>query len=267
MSILQSFILGIVQGITEFLPVSSSGHLVVIPWLFGWSDPGVTFDAVLHLGTIVALLAVFWRDIIRLVVGWFRSIFQRGQDNPDGRLAWLLVLSAIPAALLGFLLNDFFESLFGTPRLVALLLLVTAAILWVCEIVGKRQRSLTTLNWLDALLMGVAQGIAIAPGISRSGATMATGLARGLKREDSARFSFLMAIPVIIGAAGFKLLKASLDTAQVASLLVGFAAAAVAGYLVIRAFLGFVRSHSLKPFAIYCVVVGVAVFILTFIKV
>ncbi|MCE5259310.1 MAG: undecaprenyl-diphosphatase UppP [Chloroflexi bacterium] len=266
MNFLQALVLGIIQGLTEFLPVSSSGHLVVVPWLLGWPQPDVMFDAMLHLGTVVALLVAFWRDIIKLIVGWFNSIFKRGQPTLEGRLAWLLILSAVPAAILGFLFNDLFESLFGTPRLVAILLLVTAFILWVSEKLSKRERTLESLTWVDALLMGMAQGIAIAPGISRSGATLASGLIRGLKREDTARFSFLMAIPVIIGASGYKLLDASITSSQLGILLVGFLAALISGFLVIRAFLNFVRGHSLKPFAWYCACAGVAALVLSLVK-
>jgi len=266
MNMLQALILGIIQGLTEFLPVSSSGHLVIVPWLLGWSQPSVMFDAVLHLGTVVAILAVFWRDIIRIIGGWFSSIFKRGPLSTEGRLAWLLILSAVPAAILGFLLNNLFESLFGTPPLVAVLLLVTALILWLSEKISKRERTLESLTWLDALLMGVAQGLAIAPCISRSGATLATGLVRGLKREDAARFSFLMAIPVIIGAAGFKLLHATVTSGELSLLLIGFLAALVSGFLVIRAFLKFIRSHSLVPFAVYCVLIGIVTLVLTLVR-
>jgi undecaprenyl-diphosphatase len=265
MTILQAFVLGVLQGLTEFLPVSSSGHLVVVPWLLRWAAPGVTFDAVLHLATVVAIVLVFWRDLIRMVSGWFRFVFRR-QPSVEGRLAWLLILSAFPAAILGYLLNDLFDALFGTPRLVAVFLMITAVILWTCELISRRTRSLERLTWRDALLMGLAQGIAIAPGISRSGATLSVGMLCGLRREEAARFSFLMAIPVIVGATVFKLTDAPLVADQAVLLGIGFGAALAAGYLVIRAFINYLRSHSLRPFAVYCAVLGVMTLVITFIR-
>jgi len=265
MNLWQAIILGIIQGVTEFLPVSSSGHLVILPWLFGWQQPSVLFDVVLHLGTAVAIIVTFWRDIIEMIVGWFGSIFKH-ESTPAGRLAWLLLLSAVPGGILGVFLNDWFEALFGTPRLVAALLLVTAFILWLSEKLAKRQRTLAHLNWVDALTMGVAQGIAIAPGISRSGATLAAGMFRGLKREEAARFSFLMDIPVIVGAAGFKLVDVSSVDVPLGLLLAGFVTALVSGYLVIRVFINFVRNHSLRPFAWYCALFGITVLAISLVK-
>jgi len=265
MSFIQALVLGILQGLTEFLPVSSSAHLVLVPWILGWSEPEVTFDIVLHFGTVLAIAAVFWRDIIRLLVGFVNALLRPRDLTTDGRLALLLILSAIPAAFMGVVLNDFFEALFGSPRLVAVLLFVTGLILWFSERFATRRRALAALTWKDALVMGLAQGIAIAPGISRSGATLAAGLLRGLRREDTARFAFLMSVPVIVGAAGYKVLKTPLQDLQVGLLAVGLSSAAVVGYLVIRAFLGYVRNRSLKPFALYCTIAGTIAFALSFI--
>ncbi|NLV73660.1 MAG: undecaprenyl-diphosphatase UppP [Chloroflexi bacterium] len=253
MSVLQVLVLGILQGLTEFLPISSSGHLVLVPWLLGWPNPSITMDLVLHFGTVVAIIAAFWRDLLAIVTGWFKAVFLR-QPNQNGRMGWLLILATVPAAVLGFLLNDWFETLFGTPLLVACLLIVTAVLLMVCGRLGKRERSLAQLTWRDALAMGVAQGLAIAPGISRSGATISMGLVRGLDRPSAARFSFLMAIPIIVGAAAYKLLKEPIASSEAMSLVVGFLASAVTGYIVIRLFLRFLTKHGLYPFAIYCVV-------------
>jgi undecaprenyl-diphosphatase len=267
LTLLQSLLLGLLQGLTEFLPVSSSEHLVLVPWLLGWPVPSVAFDALLHLGTALAIIAVFGRDIIKLITAWVGTVLHRKINTPDGRLAWLLIISAIPAALLGYFLSDFFDKLFGTPRLVALLLVVTAFLLWASETLSTRQRSLDSLTWYEAVVIGIAQGIAIAPGISRSGATLAAGLLLGFKREDATRFAFLMAVPVILGAAGFKLLKTPLAGLQVGVLLVGMLAAAVAGYLVIRVFMNYVRSHSLRPFAVYCAVFGILCFVVSLVKI
>lgn len=266
LSLLQSLLLGLLQGVAEFLPVSSSAHLVLVPWLLGWPAPSVAFDALLHLGTALAIIAVFWHDIIRLIIAWVGTIIHRKINSPEGRLAWLLILSAIPAAVLGYLFSDLFERLFGTPRLVAILLIVTALLLWVSETMARRERSLESMAWYEALLIGVAQGIAIAPGISRSGATLAAGLLMGFKRQEATRFAFLMAVPVILGAAGYKLLKAPLAGLQIGVLLAGMMAAAVVGYLVIRVFMNYVRSHSLRPFAIYCAAFGILCLVVSMVR-
>jgi undecaprenyl-diphosphatase len=266
LSFMQSLLLGLLQGITEFLPVSSSAHLVLVPWLLGWEMPSVAFDALLHLGTALAIIAVFWRDLIKLIKAWVGTVIHRKITSPDGQLAWLLILSAIPAAVLGYLFSDLFEKLFGAPRIVAILLVVTSLILWMSEVLGKRERSLDKMTWWEASIVGIAQGLAIAPGISRSGATLAAGLVMGFKRQEATRFAFLMAVPVILGAAGYKLLKTPIAGLQAGPLVVGMLAAAVAGFLVIRAFMDYVRSHSLRPFAIYCAVFGILCFVVSLVK-
>ena len=269
MPFFQAIVLGLLQGITEFIPVSSSGHLVVIPWVLGWDDPGLTYDTILHLGTLVAVVLYFRRDILELLSAWWQSLRQRKLETPHARLAWLIVVSAIPAALLGFFLNDFFEQLFGSPRAASLLLLVTGGLLLASERLGRRNKALGSLSFVDALLVGLAQGCAIAPGISRSGATISVGLLRGLNREEAARFSFLIAIPIIAGAAGLQLLKAT-SAGFVSSgglaLVVGFVTASVSGYVAIRFLLKHVRAHDLRPFAYYCWAIGLIGLILTFVR-
>ncbi|HOG45215.1 MAG TPA: undecaprenyl-diphosphate phosphatase [Anaerolineae bacterium] len=286
MSLLQAVILGLVQGLTEFIPVSSSGHLVLVPWLFGWANPGLAFDAVLHLGTLVAVLAVFWRDWLTLAADWFASLRRRSVATADvtgvGRpvtsqgatavgqsaVAWALIVGTIPAVILGLAAEDFFESLFSSPGRVSALLLVTALILWAGERWAGAARRLEAIGLPQALLIGLAQGLAIAPGISRSGATMAAGRVAGFSREDAARFSFLLATPVIAGAGGLALLKlvkaGGLQDAL--PLAVGFLVAAVSGYLVIRFLLSYLRRHSLLPFAAYCAVAGVLGIVLTLVR-
>lgn len=259
MTLLRAIILGLIQGATEFIPVSSSGHLVLVPWLLGWEEPGLTFDTVLHLGTLVAVLAYFWRDWWRLITAWLRGLVRWRWDDPDARLAWLLVVGTIPAAVLGFTLEDFFESLFGQPAWVAFFLLVTAALLALSEWLGRRGRQIEELRWSDAVLIGLGQAAAIAPGISRSGATMSAGLFRGLERPAAARFSFLLSTPVILGAGAFKLLDLfSLPDplAHAPVLVAGFLAAAISGYLCIWGLLRYLQRGRLYPFAIYCAVAG-----------
>ena len=269
MSIIQAIILGLLQGATEFIPVSSSGHLVLVPWLLGWDSPGLVFDTVVHWGTLVAVLAYFWRDWLALIGAWLRGLVRWDWRDPLARLLWLLIVGSIPAAAIGFLLEDFFESLFGKPAWVAVFMLVTAALLALGELLGNRTRKMADLGWPDALMIGLAQASAIAPGISRSGATIATGLFRGLERDVAARFSFLLATPIIFGAGLFKLmdLGAMADpAAQIPALLAGFLAAAVAGYICIWVLLRYLQRGSLYPFAIYCACVGVFFLIVAWLR-
>ena len=248
------------QGATEFIPVSSSGHLVLVPWLLGWDSPGLVFDTVVHWGTLVAVLAFFWRDWVALIGAWLRGLVRWDWREPLARLMWLLILGSIPAAALGYLLEGFFESLFGQPAWVAFFLLVTAALLALGEYLGKRTREMEDLGWADALLIGLAQASAIAPGISRSGATMSTGLFRGLDRTVAARFSFLLATPIILGAGLLQLMDLATATdagAQMPGLVAGFLAAAVSGYLCIWVLLRYLQRGKLYPFAIYCAFAGV----------
>jgi undecaprenyl-diphosphatase len=260
MKVVQALILGIVQGATEFVPISSSAHLVLVPWLLNWPEPGLAFDTIVHWGTLVAVVAVFWRDFVALARGWAKSLVDRKLNPPAAKLAWLIIVGTVPAALLGFFWEGFFESLFSSPGWVAALLLVTGAILALSERLGRRQRSLNDLGWLDSVLIGLAQGLAIAPGISRSGATMATGLLRGVKRDAAARFSFLLATPIIFGAGLWQLvelLQAGAIGVQLLLLFVGFLAAAMSGYLCIKFLLAYLRQGRLYVFAIYCWLAGV----------
>ncbi len=256
-NLFQAFILGVLQGATEFLPVSSSGHLVLVPWLFGWPASSLAFDAVVHWGTAVAVIAYFWRDWVALVGAVWKSTILRAPDQePQARLAWLIVLGTVPAALIGYLLEDFFEEMFARPVAAACFLLVTAALLTASERLGRRERNLDTLGWPDALLIGLAQAMAIFPGISRSGSTIAAGLARGLQRESAARFSFLLATPVILGAGLLKvvdLVQAGGLATQAPLLVVGFVAAGLVGFGCIHFLLRYLQRRPLYPFAIYCV--------------
>jgi len=264
MSLLQAIILGIIQGATEFIPISSSGHLVIVPWLLGWEPSGLMFDTVLHLGTLLAVIAYFWHDWWTLLRAWVHGQMHWDWSDPNARLGWLLVLASIPAALAGALFEGFFESLFAAPAWVGFFLLVTAAILAASEFLGRRFRELSDVRWLDALLIGLAQAVAIAPGISRSGATMSAGLGRGLERPAAARFSFLMSAPVILGAGLMQLLDlfdAPDPVAQVPALVAGLAAAAISGYLCIWGLLRYLQRGKLYPFAIYCALAGTLVLI------
>ncbi|MBN1284211.1 MAG: undecaprenyl-diphosphatase UppP [Anaerolineae bacterium] len=260
MEIWQAIFLGIVQGATEFLPVSSSGHLVLVPWLLGWEAPGLAFDAVLHLGTMAAVLVYFWRDWVRLLRGGWQVVRRRSFDHADGRVLAMVVVASIPAGIVGFLFEDFFESVFNTPVTAALFLLVTAGLLVAAERLGDPARVLGGLTWTDALVVGLAQTLAIFPGVSRSGSTIAAGLWRGLRREEAARFSFLIGTPIIF-AAGVKQIYDAAAGGQLAAIsntfFAGVVAAAVVGYLCIWWLLNFLRRQRLFVFAGYCTALSI----------
>jgi undecaprenyl-diphosphatase len=257
----------VVQGVTEFVPISSSGHLVLVPWLLHWENPGLAFDAMLHLGTLLAVVAFFWRDLVDLAVGGALSVKERSLgDEPRRRVAWLIVLGTIPAAVIGFALEDVFERLFSAPIAVGVLLVVTGGLLAASERWGRRRLKMRELTWMDALLIGLGQALAIAPGISRSGATISAGLWRGLQREASARYSFLLATPIILGAGLFKLkdlLDAGLLHNSPLALLTGFLAAAVSGFVSIKLLLRYLQRRRLYPFAAYCWAAGAATLLLS----
>jgi len=271
LTILQAIVLGIVQGLTEFLPISSSGHLIIVPWLFNWhfllENPGLnkTFDVALHMGTFVAVVVYFWREIGRLLAAWVRSMTKRSLADPEARLAWLLIVSTIPAALIGVALESFIEEQLGKPWIIAVMMLVFAGVMYLIDHIAKLDRDLDSLTWLDAVLIGVAQAFALCPGVSRSGITMMTGLLMRLDRESAARYSFLMSIPVIGGAAAYKALEVARDGLPAGTstpFLVGIASAAVSGFAAIWFTLAYLKRHNFDLFVVYRIVVGVAILIL-----
>lgn len=257
--LLQAIIQGMVQGLTEFLPISSSAHLILVPRLLGWDDPFLTspeFDVMLHLGTLAALLVYFWRDLIRLGMAWLASIRERRlADDPDRRLAWLLLLTVIPAALVGALFEDFFDETFRDALLVIpLLLVVGAGMLAVGERYGRRDRGLEKLRVRDAVVIGIAQALALFPGISRSGVTIAAGLLLGLDRAAAARFAFLMGIPIIAGAGVWKLrviVAGETSAFEPLVLAAGMAASALSGLAAIAFLLRYLRTRSTGIFIVY----------------
>lgn len=259
MTIFQALILGLLQGATEFLPISSSGHLVLVPWLLRWDASGLTFDTTVHLGTLLAVLIYFRKDVGQIIKGVFITLQERSLNDMYGRLGWFIVLGTIPAAVLGVLFEDFFESLFGTPTLVAMLLIVTGLILFVGERFSNRTRDLDSLTWKDGLLVGLAQAGAIMPGISRSGSTIAAAMGMGFHRPAAARFSFLLALPIIFGA-GMLQLKDAVDVGisggDLTVLLIGFVAAFVSGYACIAWLLRLLQNKGVYAFAYYCWAAG-----------
>lgn len=258
--VLQALVLGVVQGLTEFLPVSSSGHLVLVPEIMGWDSPGLVFDVSLHVATLVALVAYFRRDLLLLL----QALLTREPAlSSERRLASLIIAATVPTAAIGLALDDLFERLFEEPGAVGVFLCLTALFLAASEALSRRTlKGAASLSLPRALAIGVAQGAAIAPGISRSGATIAAGMAVGLDREESARFSFLLSGPIILAATAKTALDALTGAAAVPDALfvaTGFIAAAVTGYLAIAGLLAYLRNRSLYVFAAYTAVVGVAV--------
>jgi undecaprenyl-diphosphatase len=273
MSFVQAIVLGIVQGLTEFLPVSSSAHLVLVPWLLGWSfdaDAAFVFDVLVQLGTLAAVIAYFWGDLVRLVSAALRDALRRHPlDSPEARLAWMIVLATIPAALAGVLFKDVVEQAFGRPLAVGVFLLGTAALLAIAERLGHPGRALTSLRVPDAIWIGLAQALSLLPGISRSGATISAGLLRGFDRREAARFSFLMSIPVMLGAgliAGVDLVRMPGLSALLPPIVIGALAAAVTGYLAIRWLLAFLVRRPLTVFAVYCALLGLGTVLLSLVR-
>ena len=259
---LEAAVLGVVQGLTEFIPVSSSGHLVVVPALFGWNRPGLAFDVMLHFASLLALLVYFFDDLRRLVSGVI------GGDAPARRLALLLLIGSIPAGLAGVLLGSFFEERFEDPPTAALSLLLTALILVGAErslgrhrrrteAAGGRLRATADLGPADATAVGMAQALAILPGISRSGSTIGAGLFLGMARDDAARFAFLLAIPALLGAAIVQLPELRGSGLGAGAGTAGFVASGISSYAAIWGLLRYLRSNTLYPFAAYCGVAGI----------
>jgi undecaprenyl-diphosphatase len=257
--LIQAIVIGIVQGLTEFLPVSSSAHLILVPKVLGWNDPFINsaaFDVMLHLGTLVALLAYFWRDLIRYVVAAVAALRERSLGNdPDRRIALLLVVSAFPAAILGVLLESFVDTYFReVPLAVCLLLAIGGAILFLAERAARHTRKMEDLSVIQALGIGLAQGLALFPGISRSGITISAGLFLGLERAAAARFAFLMGTPIIAGAGLWKLrglASGGVGPSDPAVLAAGMIASAIAGLVAIWFLLRYLQRNSTDVFVAY----------------
>jgi undecaprenyl-diphosphatase len=273
MTVLQSIILGIIQGLTEFLPISSSAHLVIAPYLLGWQFPnqvGFIFDVLVQLGTLLAVIIYFRKDLYRIILAVIEGLIHRQPfADPMSRLGWILILATIPAVIAGVLFKGLVERAFGSPVAAALFLLVTAALLVIAERVGKRDRQFDSITWMDGLIAGLLQAVSLLPGISRSGATITGGMLRNLDRPSAARFSFLISVPVMVGAGALAmvdLFKSPNFTGQIPTVLAGFIASAIVGYFAIRWLLSYLTRRPLYLFAIYCVAVSFLVLIVSFIR-
>ena len=261
MTVFQALILGIIQGLSEFLPISSSAHLALAPWILHWPDPGLAFDVALHFGTLLAVLWYFRAEWIALLVAAKDILVKRRIETERERRVLFLIVATIPGAIAGLALEKQAESTFRDPRLVAVALIIMGILLWAVDRFAARDRALGTMTWVDALLTGLAQMFAIIPGVSRSGSTITVGRALRFTREDAAVFSFLMSMPIIAAAAVLKLPQAIREQGLSAPMVVGVLASAVSGWLAITVLLRLVTRHSYGVFAVYRVLLGVGVLI------
>ena len=263
MDTLQTVLLALLQGLTEFLPISSSAHLILLPRLLGWGDQGLAFDVAVHVGTLLAVMFYFRHDVQRLLCAWFSSCVKR-QMNADARLAWLLLLATVPVAVAGLLLHDVVETYLRSPLVIALATIGFGLLLGLADRRGRQVRSEDSLTLTDAIWIGLAQALALVPGTSRSGITMTAALALGLTRSAAARFSFLLSIPVILMAGGFESLKLLQQLEPVAwgDILLGTAVAAVSAYLCIHFFMRLIERIGMLPFVLYRLLLGVFLLLL-----
>lgn len=273
-SYFQSVVLGLLQGVSELFPVSSLGHTVILPSLFGWNIHQdkpyfLTFLVALHLATAIVLLGFFWQDWVRIVKGLGRSLRDREITDPDARLGWLLVVATIPAGILGLLLQDYLRNLFASPEYASIFLALNGVMLYGAELLRRRapvvaedddERIAKTVGWPESVAVGAAQSIALIPGFSRSGAAMGGGLLVGLSHKDAARFAFLLATPIIFAAAVLKLpdLAGSQGNGVRGPALVGALCAALSAYLSVRFLMRYFETRTLIPFAVYCLCAGAA---------
>jgi undecaprenyl-diphosphatase len=267
----QAFVLGVVQCLTELLPISSSGHLILVPWLFDWhyleehEDFNKTFDVALHLGTLVAVMVYFWADIVRLIAAWFRSVGRRAIQTADEKIAWLVFVASIPAALAGAVGEKAIEDHLGAPWQIAINLAVFGGLLWVADR-SAQSRRLEDLGLWTALGVGAAQALALMPGVSRSGITITAGRFLRLDRDSAARLSFFLLIPIVFGAVLYKGLTdvvfGELPSGSAGPFIVGTIAAAGAGLIAIELLLGYVRRHNYTIFVVYRLCLAAAILII-----
>lgn len=263
MTITQAVIMGFLQGLGEFLPISSSAHLTLFPWVMGWNNPEInslTFDIALHLGTLFAVLAYFWRDWLRYTLAGLSR-----PNSPDGRIFWYLMAASVPGAVAGFLLEDYAATVFRTPALVASMLIVMGLVLYWVDARFAQRKDLSHVGLSESLWIGLSQALAIVPGVSRSGATMTAGRALGLSRETAARFSFLLSAPIIFGA-GLVSLKDFSAGQVTAPVIAGIVASALSGALAISYLLKFLQRGSFKVFAWYRLIAGLGVLLLVLLR-
>lgn len=269
MTWIEAIILGLVQGLTEFLPISSSAHLRIVgEFLPGGSDPGAAFTAITQIGTELAVLSFFWRDIVRIIVQWAKSLAKKvPSSDPDARMGWLIIVGSIPIGVLGLLLEDYIDTNFRSLWIVATMLIVFGVVLAVADTLGKQVKPLEKLTWRDGILYGLAQALALVPGVSRSGGTIAMGLALGYTRQAATRYAFLLAVPAVFASGFYKLIKALANPDPSApygmgETLVATVVAFVIAYVVIGWLMRFISHNSYKGFVWYRIFLGASVFVL-----
>lgn len=262
MTILQAVILGLAQGLGEFLPISSSAHLVLIPWLFRWTDPGLTFDVALHVGTLVAVIIYFWKDWWQLIIKGFTDA-----RSVKGRLFWYLVAASVPGALSGFLLEDKAETVFRSPILIAAMLILMGILLYWADRRSAKKIEINHITFGTSIFIGISQALAIVPGVSRSGITMTTGLLMGLNREGAARFSFLLSTPIIFGAAMVKLPGVISNSSVInVNFVIGMLVSCITGIAGIGFLLRYVQTKDFLPFVWYRFILGAVVIMITMVR-
>jgi undecaprenyl-diphosphatase len=266
MTSLQAIVLGAIQGVTEFLPISSAAHLILVPWFLGWPDQGLTFDVILHAGTLMAILSFFWKDWLAMLAGLAAGNPLKGESSqPNAWLLFLLICGTIPAGLAGYLAEHEVETKLRNPLVLSFSLIGVALLLWMAERVSRKERELREISLADALTVGTAQALALIPGTSRSGITITAGLFRGMTREAAARFSFLLSAPITAGAVLKKLLElrhTGVAETERLPLFLGFLASAAVGYLTIKYFLRFLQHNTLYLFIGYRMILGVIILVL-----
>lgn len=255
----QAVVLGIIQGLSEFLPISSSAHLALAPWLLGWEDPGLAFDVALHFGTLLAVLWYFRTEWAALVRAAFGILTSGRIDTPEKRRVVYLILATIPGAIGGYLLQEQAATSFRSPQLIGITVIVVGIVLWLVDKLVDQRRVLGEMRWIDALLIGLSQAVALIPGVSRSGATMTTSRGLRFDRESAAEFSFLMSMPIIVAAIVMEAPKALAESGLTNEIMSGVAASAISGWLAISVLMRYVSRHSYGIFAFYRVVFGIGV--------
>ena len=265
MTVFQAIVLGVIQGLSEFLPISSSAHLALTPWLLGWEPPGLAFDVALHLGTLIALVWFFWQEWITLARAFGSIVMKRKIETESERRFAFVVVATIPGAAAGYLLKGYAETIFRTPALTGTMLIVMGVILWAVDREAPQVKGIKEMGWREAILIGIAQMFAIIPGVSRSGSTITAGRALALTREAAAVFSFLLSLPIITAAIVFKGSEA-IAQGVTAPLIAGIIAAAVSGWLAISVLLKFISRNSYGVFALYRLVLGLFVLAVAFMR-
>ncbi|GAA1730430.1 undecaprenyl-diphosphate phosphatase [Aeromicrobium alkaliterrae] len=265
MEFLQSLVLGLIQGLTEFLPISSSAHLAIFPKFFGWSDPGAAYTAVVQIGTEIAVVLYFWRDIWTIGSGWVRGLFSReARQAPEWSMGWFVIIGSLPIVVIGLLLEDLIDSEFRNLWVIGTMLIALGIVLGIAERVGRNAKPIDELTWGHAVMLGLAQAAAVVPGVSRSGATISMGLFLGYERAAATRYAFLLAIPAVVGAGLYKLkdIPGGDNAYGVGPTILGTVVAFVVGIAVIHWLLKYVSTRSYAPFVAYRIVLGSIVLIL-----